>query len=142
MSYAVPATDTEISLKLDVERALGGFFDARTATAASYGENFERLWALSSQGVRGGKLVRPVLMLKAYDALVASGEGPTSYGAELPDREAILNIAAAIELLHYSFLLHDDVLDGDVVRPTVQRAPIVRASVRCRHRQFAVVRSA
>lgn len=114
MVFAVPATDTEISLKLDVERALEGFFDARTANAASYGENFERLWALSSQGVRGGKLVRPVLMLKTYEALVVSGEGPP--GTQLPDREATLKIAAAIELLHYSFLLHDDVLDGDVVR--------------------------
>lgn len=116
MSFAIPAIDTETTLKLDVERALEDFFSARKLTAASYGENFERLWALSSQGVRGGKLVRPVLMLKTYDALVASAGGLTGYGAQSPSREAILKIAGAIELLHYSFLLHDDVLDGDVVR--------------------------
>ncbi len=116
MSFAVPATDIEVTLRLDIERALEEFFAVRTVSAASYGENFERLWALSSQGVRGGKLVRPVLMLKTYEALISTASGLARYGAELTDRQAVLRIAAAIELLHYSFLLHDDVLDGDVVR--------------------------
>ncbi|WP_347109292.1 polyprenyl synthetase family protein [Paenarthrobacter sp. S56] len=50
--------------------------------------------------------MRPLLLVETYDALT----GPPK------DREAAIGIAAAIELLHYAFLLHDDVIDGDLVR--------------------------
>jgi len=57
----------------------------------------------------GGKRVRPALCLLTCEA----------FGGE-PDRA--LHFAAAVELMHNMFLIHDDIADGDTVRrdrPTV-----------------------
>ena len=57
----------------------------------------------------GGKRIRPALCLIACDMLGG-------------DSERALRYAAAVELLHNMFLLHDDIADGDTVRrdkPTV-----------------------
>lgn len=55
--------------------------------------------AAAAGAVAGGKLLRPRLVL------LAAGEGA--------DRAAVVEAAAAIELLHAALLVHDDVIDGD-----------------------------
>jgi len=60
----------------------------------------------------GGKRFRPTLTLLACDALRG-------------DHEQALRYACAIELLHNATLVHDDVIDGDLLRrnaPTLWRA--------------------
>jgi len=60
----------------------------------------------------GGKRIRPALCLMTCDALGG-------------DSEAAIPFAAAVELLHNMFLLHDDIQDGDEVRrnkPTLWKA--------------------
>ncbi|MCT9871414.1 polyprenyl synthetase family protein [Paenarthrobacter aurescens] len=90
-----------------IENELGGLIGKRASVATAYGPNFARLWTLAGQNVLGGKFVRPLLLMETYDALRP---------ARSRHRETAISIAAAIELLHYSFLLHDDVIDGDLVR--------------------------
>lgn len=51
----------------------------------------------------GGKRLRPAMCLAAADALGV-------------DRKKVLAIAAACELLHNAYLIHDDIEDGDTVR--------------------------
>nr|WP_281360134.1 polyprenyl synthetase family protein [Isoptericola halotolerans] len=58
--------------------------------------------------MRGGRRVRPRILLQAYDAL-AGPDAPA-------DARAARHVAAAVELLHTAFLAHDDVIDGDLVR--------------------------
>ncbi|MEZ5189421.1 MAG: polyprenyl synthetase family protein [Schumannella sp.] len=110
-------------LRSEVERELQVIFSRSMSTAESYGPDFSRLWTLASRHVRGGKLVRPLLLLETYDALCLSRErvlgaqptrGPNVPVA--PSRAEVIRIAAAVETLHYAFLLHDDVIDGDFHR--------------------------
>lgn len=98
-----------------IEDELSGLIGKRASAATAYGPDFARLWALAGQNVLGGKFVRPLLLMETYDAL----QKPHHQGhgtAETRQRETAISIAAAIELLHYAFLLHDDVIDGDLVR--------------------------
>ncbi|GGK56161.1 polyprenyl synthetase family protein [Ornithinimicrobium pekingense] len=62
------------------------------------------LWDALSGLTEGGKRFRPTLLLRMHEAL-----GGT-------DRRAAARVADAVELLHTAFVVHDDVIDGDVVR--------------------------
>lgn len=102
-------------LRESIERELGAHFADRTAAAEAYGQEFSALWQHAARHALGGKLVRPALMVEAYDALVAST--PRGAGRDArPSRDTLVKLAASIELLHFSFLLHDDVIDGDLMR--------------------------
>ncbi|MFI2565159.1 polyprenyl synthetase family protein [Paenarthrobacter sp. NPDC018779] len=90
-----------------IEGELSALIGERTKTAVRYGPEFHRLWKIAGENVLGGKFVRPLLLVETYDSLTA---------ANARDRRTAISIAAAIELLHYAFLLHDDVIDGDLVR--------------------------
>ncbi|MBS1673479.1 MAG: polyprenyl synthetase family protein [Actinobacteria bacterium] len=67
-------------------------------------EGFDEVWDQARQGAEGGKLLRPRLVLSAHRAF-----------ADEPSDDAI-RAAAAVELLHLAFLLHDDVIDRDLIR--------------------------
>lgn len=109
-------------LRSEVEEELRALFSRSIVTAAAYGPDFSRLWSLAAEHAQGGKLMRPLLLLETYDALLSSQETAASAGASrLPargaqDRSEAIRIAAAVEALHYAFLLHDDVIDGDFFR--------------------------
>lgn len=92
-------------LEAELERVMA----ARTAQAAAYGERFAEHWSIASACVRGGKLLRPRMLVDAFDAL-------TSDDGSRVARDGVVRLAVGVELLHYSFLLHDDVIDGDLVR--------------------------
>jgi geranylgeranyl diphosphate synthase type II len=110
MTITSNALSSRTDLCAAVENELSGLIGKRASAATAYGPNFARLWALAGQNVLGGKFVRPLLLMETYDALKPPGSAPPQ------QRETAITISAAIELLHYSFLLHDDVIDGDLVR--------------------------
>jgi geranylgeranyl diphosphate synthase type I len=58
-----------------------------------------------------GKLLRPTLLLLAYEAVGAQGSGGDSEGTTHLQRA--LPAACAIELFHNFTLMHDDIEDGD-----------------------------
>jgi geranylgeranyl diphosphate synthase type II len=62
------------------------------------------LWAALERAAAGGKRFRPLLLLSVHEAL-----GGT-------DVAAAAEVAAAMELLHTAFVVHDDVIDGDRTR--------------------------
>lgn len=116
-------SDGTEALRRQIEKHLADFFAEQQSAAEAYGMEFSGLWALASEHVQGGKLVRPVLMMTIVEALLAaeigtmSASGTSSETASgALDRATLLRLAVAIEILHYSFLLHDDVIDGDVMR--------------------------
>ena len=91
-----------------VEEGLRQRFAFHCENAEAYGAEFAALWRATADHALGGKLVRPRLLLDIHRALAPeAGEGATV---------AAVDVATHIELLHYAFLLHDDVIDGDLTR--------------------------
>lgn len=88
-----------------VNYVLDGFFKQSIDDAVRVDPSYQRLWNnLHSLIMSGGKRLRSQMTLLAYDA----------FGGK--DRQSILPIAAAQELLHFSLLIHDDIIDRDYVR--------------------------
>lgn len=88
--------------------AVRAALDAHVARAMTEipaaGDDYRDLWAALGAQFDGGKNVRPSLALAAYAGL----------GGDDPD--AIVPVAAAMQMLHTSMLIHDDILDHDEVR--------------------------
>ena len=94
------------TIRPDVENRLEGFFDARIDAIKSYGEDVVVLLAaLRDLCLRGGKRLRPALVVAGYRA--------TSESADL---EPALDVGVALELLHAYMLVHDDWMDQDRMR--------------------------
>lgn len=102
-------TATEEALGTRIEEALRRRFAERRAAAERYGSEFVELWEAATEHALGGKLIRPRLLMELLQALTPA---PLSEDAT---RTAI-DVAAHVELLHFAFLLHDDVIDGDLIR--------------------------
>lgn len=106
----------------EIDRVLDDFFAERVTRSAIMGSAYQRLWDRIRTSSAGGKRLRPRLLLLAYDSLVDETPGAPVSEAARPDAAATagrgdaLIAAAAFELLHTALLLHDDVLDGDLVR--------------------------
>ncbi|MDR6986817.1 geranylgeranyl diphosphate synthase type II [Paenarthrobacter nitroguajacolicus] len=113
MTITSGAVRSRTDLCSAIENELTGLIGKRASAATAYGPQFARLWGLAGQNVLGGKFVRPLLLMETYDALPQRSDAGNR---EPSRRETAISIAAAIELLHYAFLLHDDVIDGDLVR--------------------------
>lgn len=92
-----------------VQRSIEDYFEERSRAAARYGPEFAHLWGLAANTVLGGKFVRPELLVETFAALT-----DTPRHAVPP--QPVVRAAVAVELLHYAFVLHDDVIDGDLVR--------------------------
>ncbi len=66
---------------------------------------FSELGVVIRRSVSGGKRLRPALVVATHDSL----------GGTCPP-DAVHTVAAAFELLHTAFIVHDDVIDHDIVR--------------------------
>ncbi|MDO8106299.1 polyprenyl synthetase family protein [Isoptericola sp. b441] len=75
-----------------------------TRRAAVHGPGYALLWQEIGRSVHGGKRFRSGLVLGVHAGL---GD---------PNPDAAVAVAAAFELLHTAFLVHDDLIDGDTVR--------------------------
>ncbi|WP_349897827.1 polyprenyl synthetase family protein [Parafrigoribacterium soli] len=103
MSLATPLLGSSERVD-EVSDRLTEFFRQKELEASGYGTQYRELWSAMRRSVDGGKRFRPALVVCAYHSL----------GGHRDD-EAVV-VATAFELLHSAFLLHDDVIDGDVVR--------------------------
>ncbi len=87
-----------------VDSVLDEFFDDAISHADAYGPDYTALWHSLRSASEGGKRLRPLLLTGVYDQLGGS------------DPALAATIGAAVELLHTAFVVHDDVIDHDVVR--------------------------
>ena len=87
-----------------VDAILDDFFRAALARSAAYGADYTDLWASLQRASQGGKRFRPALLTGIYRHL--GGADETLAGT----------VAAAVELLHTAFVVHDDVIDHDEMR--------------------------
>lgn len=94
------------SLKRDVEHRLEAIFDAELERARALGSDpSEMVLACRDLCLRGGKRLRPGLVLAGFRAASASG-----------DTSQALEVGVALELVQAYFLIHDDWMDRDPVR--------------------------
>jgi geranylgeranyl diphosphate synthase type II len=92
-----------------------------TRRAAASGATATALAEAAARATGGGKRFRPALVAAAFGAWDGAAER----------RDAMHTVAAAFELLHAAFVVHDDVLDHDTVRrgvPNVAGEFAVRGS--------------
>jgi geranylgeranyl pyrophosphate synthase len=88
-----------------VNNLLSDYFRNEIDKAGAIDIRYARLWRTLQQVCQaGGKRLRPSLVMFAY---AASGGS---------DFQSIMPIASAQELLHQSLLMHDDVIDREVMR--------------------------
>ena len=104
----------------DVEDALGLWVAAPNGPASKHSAPAELISAMRYAVLDGGKRLRPLLVLAAYEAAASSGPAETGPLG----RSAALRAACAVELIHAYSLVHDDMpcMDNDVLRrgkPTV-----------------------
>ena len=94
-----------------VEQVIDAVLAERTSRARIAGTAYQLLWERIRSASAGGKRIRPRLVLLAHQELSGAGNDAASHAAD-----AVVTAAAAFELLHTALLVHDDVLDKDLVR--------------------------
>lgn len=87
-----------------VDGFLDDWFAERIDRATNHGPGYVLLWQAARDGAAGGKRLRPALVLEAHAGFADAGSADA------------VPLAAAFELLHTAFLMHDDVIDHDLVR--------------------------
>ncbi len=87
-----------------VQEALADHVSRESRRLESAGDDYRDLWVSLGDQFPGGKSLRPALTLASYAGL----------GGDDPD--AVVPVAAAMEMLHTAMLVHDDILDHDEVR--------------------------
>ena len=109
-----------------VERALERWVTADAPAGVDHGAPAELVEAMRYAVLDGGKRLRPLLVMAAWEAVASDSATTERQQASLPAThyEAALRAACAVELIHAYSLVHDDMpcMDNDVLRrgkPTV-----------------------
>lgn len=103
------------AIRHDVDRTLAVFLDAKARAAADRELPAEVTCLLREFVLSGGKRLRPLLCVVGWYAAAWSGRTPAG----------VVQVAASLEMFHAFALIHDDVMDGTLLRrgaPTVHRA--------------------
>lgn len=101
MVRVLPHIETEVLL----DKIIDDYFEQSIQNAEQIDVSYKQLWETLHGLMRsGGKRLRPKMTLLSYEA----------FGGK--DSEKIIPVAAAQELLHFSLLIHDDVIDRDYTR--------------------------
>ena len=101
-----------------VERALERWVTADAPAGGGHGAPAELVEAMRYAVLDGGKRLRPLLVMAAWEAVNSRAPAPGTH------HEAAMRAACAVELIHAYSLVHDDMpcMDNDVLRrgkPTV-----------------------
>ncbi len=102
-----------------VDAAIDRSLARLSARGARYSPSLAHLVQATTLAAEGGKRFRPALVVASFRA----------FGGDTEELPAIWDVAAAFELLHTAFVVHDDVIDRDVERRGV---PNVSGSFRRR----------
>lgn len=108
-----------------VDRALDEVLTRLTERAIPRGSSALALIRAAAAAAAGGKRFRPALVIASFDAF--AGDRAAAPG--------LWDVAAAFELLHTAFVIHDDLIDRDTERRGV---PNVGGTFRSRARALGV----
>lgn len=90
------------SIDAEIDASLGRI----QARCAPYGHGASLLAEAIARSTAGGKRFRPALVFAAFEA----------FGGTDAAGKGVFTVAAAFELLHTAFVVHDDVIDHDTLR--------------------------
>jgi len=108
-----------------VDAAVEAALSRLNRRAAAHDPRILALTESAARAASGGKRFRPALVVAAF----------TAFGGDPASCPALWDVAAAVELLHTAFVIHDDLIDGDVER---RGAPNVAGEFRARARDSGV----
>jgi geranylgeranyl diphosphate synthase, type I len=94
------------AFRTSIQSALDAFVDAQATRLAELGDDATRLVRAAHDAVSGGKRFRAAFCYWGYRAVQP----------RVDDEPALVRAAAALELLHASALVHDDVMDASDTR--------------------------
>jgi geranylgeranyl diphosphate synthase, type II len=89
---------------MTLQAELDRFVDGGLSRSRRHDADYQELWRAMARATASGKRFRPALLLATHQA----------FGGV--ETEVATRVAAALELLHTAFVIHDDVIDGDLVR--------------------------
>ncbi|MDR1512610.1 MAG: polyprenyl synthetase family protein [Propionibacteriaceae bacterium] len=89
-----------------VGRRLKGFLAVQKDLLASAGDRLDPVWKQVRHLAAGGKRLRPAFCYWAHAAVAGQPDDP----------RPLLDVAASLDLLHVSALVHDDIIDGSATR--------------------------
>jgi geranylgeranyl diphosphate synthase type II len=104
-----------------IDDTIDGSLSRLRRRAIDLGGGFQELADAIGRATAGGKRTRPALVAASFQA----------FDGDPADSSALYSIAAAFELLHTAFVVHDDVIDHDTVRRGI---PNVAGEFRARAR--------
>jgi geranylgeranyl diphosphate synthase, type I len=94
------------SVKRDIDLRLETFLADKLEQVKPHGPEVAAMATAAARlGLRGGKRLRPTLLVAGYRVVAPEG-----------DLEPALDAGLALELLHTYLLVHDDWMDGDALR--------------------------
>lgn len=105
MQAVVSLIDVSAAKKL-TDEYIHDFCSRRSGEALELGPAYSRLWqSIEKLLLAGGKRFRPYMVLATYQVYQPKN-----------DLKAILPAAVAQELIHSAMLVHDDIIDRDMIR--------------------------
>lgn len=114
-----------ISFPEQVQATIDDVLVEQSARLAPLGPDAEELLAAARESLAGGKRLRAAFCRAGFEAV----HGPLPPGS--PEEASVLRAAAALEVLHASALVHDDVMDASDTR---RGRPATHRAFESRHR--------
>lgn len=111
-----------VSSRAAIDDAIDASLDRIRVRATAIGASYGALADAAARAAAGGKRLRPALVAASFDA----------FGGRLENAPGLYAVAAAFELLHTAFVVHDDVIDHDTERRGI---PNVAGEFRARGRE-------
>jgi geranylgeranyl diphosphate synthase type I len=105
----VPSLPTAVGHRVDLR--LEGFIEARIDELLAVSPHLAPVAAVVRSSIRGGKRLRAAFCWQGWRGAGAVG-----------DDDAVIGLAAALELFHVAALVHDDVMDRSAMRRGVPAA--------------------
>ncbi len=103
-----------------VERSLECWVNVKAPTSSGHTAPADLIAAMRYAVLDGGKRLRPLLVLAAYEAAVSGMKDSPDLDLNVApsDHDAVLRAACAVEIIHAYSLVHDDMpcMDNDVLR--------------------------
>jgi len=106
-----------------VQTRVDHFFDTQRDLLAQTGDTLDLVWDQARHLARGGKRMRPAFCYWGYVAAAGAADEPPT---------AVIDIAASLDLLHLSALVHDDLIDDSDTR---RGAPSAHRALEAYHRE-------
>jgi geranylgeranyl diphosphate synthase, type I len=111
MTFQVKIEDYQAKINLE----LSNFFDS-IIFENNHGFNQKLLEVLKEFTMRGGKRLRPILVVEGFKAFSSTNSLTNNDDLNIASEEELIKLSICMELMQTSFLIHDDIMDKAKIR--------------------------